>query len=123
RMGRLLISMIAADSQHTLIGALETDAAGVAGGVAGELAGVGQLGVAVTTDYMKMARPDTVTLDFTNAAASVSHLEVAAANGAAIVVGSTGFSSELDARARQLAPRTRTVIAPNMSIGINVLMK
>jgi 4-hydroxy-tetrahydrodipicolinate reductase len=70
-----------------------------------------------------MAQPDTVTLDFTNAAASLSHLEVAAANGAAIVIGSTGFTPELEARAREIAPRTRSVIAPNMSVGINVLMK
>jgi 4-hydroxy-tetrahydrodipicolinate reductase len=123
RMGRLLVSMIAADAQHTLIGALETEAAGVGGRDAGEVAGAGKLGVAISTDYATIAKPDTVTLDFTNAAASLSHLEVAAAAGAAIVVGSTGFTPELEARARQLAPRTRTVIAPNMSVGINVLMK
>jgi 4-hydroxy-tetrahydrodipicolinate reductase len=123
RMGRLLVSMIAADAQHTLVGALEAEAAGVAARDAGEVAGAGQLGVVTTTDYTTIAKPDTVTLDFTNAAASLSHLEVAARTGAAIVIGSTGFTPELDARARQLAPRTRTVIAPNMSVGINVLMK
>src|SRR5215469_7187026 len=123
RMGRLLVSMIAADSQHTLIGALEAEAAGVAGRDAGEIAGAGRLGVEITTEYAKIARPDTITLDFTNATASLGHLEVAAGNGAAIVIGSTGFTAELDARARQVAPRTRTVIAPNMSLGINVLMK
>lgn len=123
RMGRLLVSMIAADSHHSLVGALEADAAGVSGRDAGELAGSGKLGVAITTDYAFIARPDTVTLDFTNAEASLNHLEIAAANGAAIVVGSTGFTPEQDARGRQLGQRTRTVIAPNMSVGINVLMK
>jgi 4-hydroxy-tetrahydrodipicolinate reductase len=123
RMGRLLVSMIAADSQHILVGALEADAAGVNGRDAGEVAGTGKLSVAITTDYTFIARPDTVTLDFTNAEASLGHLEVAAETGAAIVVGSTGFTPEQDARARQLGHRTRTVIAPNMSVGINVLMK
>lgn len=123
RMGRLLVSMIAADSQHVLVGALEADAAGVSGRDAGEVAGTGKLGVAITTDYTSIARADTVTLDFTNADASLAHLEVAAGTGAAIVVGSTGFTPEQDARARQLGRRTRTVIAPNMSVGINVLMK
>ncbi len=123
RMGRLLVSMIAADPQFTLVGALEAAAAGVSGRDAGEVAGAGKLGVPITTDYATLARPDTVTLDFTNAASSLDHLEVAAASGAAIVVGSTGFTPELEARARQLASQTRTVIAPNMSVGINVLMK
>jgi 4-hydroxy-tetrahydrodipicolinate reductase len=122
-MGRLLVSMIAADPQHTLVGALEAEAAGLSGRDAGEVAGAGRLGVAIATNYAAMAQPDTVTLDFTNAAASLSHLEVAAANGAAIVIGSTGFTPELEARAREIAPRTRSVIAPNMSVGINVLMK
>src|SRR5437588_11275257 len=123
RMGRLLVSMIAADPQHQLAGALEADAAGVAGRDAGEIAGLGHLGVAITTDYGAIARAETVTLDFSNASASLSHLEIAAANGAAIVIGSTGFTPQLEARAREIAPRTRTVIAPNMSVGINVLMK
>ncbi len=123
RMGRLLVSMIARDPQHTLAGALEARAAGFGGQDAGELAGVGRQGVAITDDYASIARPDTVTLDFTSAAASLEHLEVASAKGAAIVVGSTGFTAEMEARAKQLALRTRTVIAPNMSIGINVLMK
>jgi 4-hydroxy-tetrahydrodipicolinate reductase len=122
-MGRLLVSMIAADPQHTLAGALEAEAAGLSGRDAGEVAGAGRLGVAIVTDYAAIARPDTVTLDFTNAAASLSHLEVAVAKGGAIVIGSTGFTPELEARAREIAPHTRTVIAPNMSVGINVLMK
>jgi 4-hydroxy-tetrahydrodipicolinate reductase len=123
RMGRLLVSMIARDKLHTLAGALEARAAGFSGQDAGELAGVGRLGVAITDDYASIARPDTVTLDFTSAGASLEHLEIASAAAAAIVIGSTGFTPEMEAKARQLAVRTRTVIAPNMSLGINVLMK
>ena len=123
RMGRLLVALIAADQQHKLVGALEASSAGFSGQDAGEVAGVGKLGVAITADYAAIARPDTITLDFTNAAASMDHLQVAVSKGAAIVIGSTGFTAELEARARSLAPRTRTVIAPNMSVGINVLMK
>jgi 4-hydroxy-tetrahydrodipicolinate reductase len=123
RMGRLLVSIIAREKEHKLVGALEAHAAGFGGQDAGELAGVGNLGIPISEDYAALARPDTVTLDFTNAKASVEHLQVAAAKGAAIVVGSTGFTPELEAQAREVAPRTRTVIAPNMSVGINVLMR
>jgi 4-hydroxy-tetrahydrodipicolinate reductase len=123
RMGRLLVSIIVREKQHQLAGALEAAAAGFTGQDAGELAGVGRVGVPVVADYAKIARHDTVTLDFTNAEASLEHLELAAAAGAAIVIGSTGFTPAMEERARQLASRTRTVIAPNMSVGINVLMK
>jgi 4-hydroxy-tetrahydrodipicolinate reductase len=122
-MGRLLVSIIAREKEHKLVGALEAHAAGFGGQDAGELAGVGKLGIPISEDYAALARADTVTLDFTNAKASLEHLQVAAAKGAAIVVGSTGFTPELEAQAREVAARTRTVIAPNMSVGINVLMR
>ena len=123
RMGRMIISLIAREREHRLAGALEAPGNAALGADAGELAGAGPLGVRVVADYSMLARPDTVTLDFTSAKSSLEHLEVAAAKGSAIVVGSTGFTAEMEARAREIGPRTRTVIAPNMSVGVNVLMK
>jgi 4-hydroxy-tetrahydrodipicolinate reductase len=123
RMGRLLVALGSRDPQHKVVGAIEVHGNGAIGFDAGELAGVGQLGVKISDDYASIAKPDTVTLDFTNAAASMEHLEVASKAGAAIVIGSTGFTPAMETRARELAQKTRTVIAPNMSIGVNVLAK
>src|SRR5271155_104501 len=123
RMGRLRVALASRDPAHKIVGALEAQGNSAIGADAGELAGVGQLGVKVTDDYASLARPDTVTLDFTTATASMEHLEVASKAGAAIVIGSTGFTPEMETRARELAQKTRTVIAPNMSIGVNVLTK
>ena len=123
RMGRMLIALIAADPAHKLAGAIEARGTPSVGRDAGEAAGAGQLGIAITDDYAAVARPDTVTVDFTTAAASLEHLEIAADKGAAIVIGSTGFTPAMEDRACQLAARTRTIIAPNMSIGVNVLTK
>jgi 4-hydroxy-tetrahydrodipicolinate reductase len=123
RMGRVLTALIARDSGHKLVGAVEAKGVPAVGADVGEVAGTGALGIRISDDYASLAKPDTVTLDFTNAAASLEHLEVAAKQGAAIVVASTGFTAEQEQRAREIAPRTRTVIAPNMSIGVNVLTK
>ena len=123
RMGRMLIQLIARDPAHRLVAAVEAHGTAAIGQDAGEVAAAGRLGVAIAEDYAAVAKPDTVTLDFTNAAASLEHLEIAAKNGAAIVIGSTGFTPEMEARARAMAVRTRTVIAPNMSVGVNVLTK
>ncbi len=122
-MGRLLIALCAKDPAHKIVGAIEVAGNSTIGADAGEVAGVGKLGVKISDDYASIARPDTVTMDFTTAVASMEHLEVAAKAGAAIVIGSTGFTPELEARAKKLAQQTRTVIAPNMSIGVNVLAK
>ena len=123
RMGRLLLALVSRDPAHKIVGALEARGNSTSGFDAGELAGIGALAVKVSDDYGALARPDTVTLDFTTAVASMEHLEVASKAGAAIVIGSTGFTPEMETRARELAARTRTVIAPNMSMGVNVLAK
>src|SRR6266404_5524997 len=123
RMGRLLIALASRDPAHKIVGALEARGNSAIGFDAGELAGIGALVVKVSDDYGALARPDTVTMDFTTAVASMEHLEIASKAGAAIVIGSTGFTPEMETRARELASKTRTVIAPNMSIGVNVLAK
>ena len=124
RMGRLLVSIIvnegiASTRRCDRSGQVTRSSAKM---LAKSLA-LARQGVKIVDDYAAVARPDTVTLDFTNAVASLGHLEIAASNGAAIVIGSTGFTPEIEMRAQRLAQRTRTVIAPNMSIGVNVLMK
>jgi 4-hydroxy-tetrahydrodipicolinate reductase len=123
RMGQILTGLSARDPAYKLVAAVEASGVPALGKDAGEVAGLGQLGVKITDNYAAVARPDTVTLDFTTAAASLDHLTIAAAAGAAIVVGSTGFTPEMETRARLLAVKTRTVIAPNMSVGVNVLLK
>ncbi len=122
-MGRMLIALAARDSGHKIVGAVEARGMDTVGSDAGATAGIGSIGVRISDDYGAVARRGTVTLDFTNAAASLEHLEAAVKNDSAIVIGSTGFSADQERRAREIAPRIRTVIAPNMSVGINVLMK
>ncbi|MFA6394020.1 MAG: 4-hydroxy-tetrahydrodipicolinate reductase [Patescibacteria group bacterium] len=64
-----------------------------------------------------------VIIDFTNAEASLKHLSAAAKAGKSIVIGSTGFSVGQMDEARELAKNIPVVLAPNMSLGVNVLFK
>jgi 4-hydroxy-tetrahydrodipicolinate reductase len=64
-----------------------------------------------------------VVIDFTNASASLSHLQSTVDAGKAMVIGSTGFSAEQMEQARELATKVPCVLAPNMSVGVNVLFK
>ncbi len=123
RMGSLIIRLLGETEGSVLSGAVEADDHPALGGDAGNLAAVGPLGVHVTSNYASVAAPDTVTLDFTIAPAALAHLRIAAAQGAAIVIGTTGFSAEERAAADSLARKTRAIIAPNMSVGVNVLLR
>jgi 4-hydroxy-tetrahydrodipicolinate reductase len=123
RMGKLLVSLVHEDVEMQLAGAVEASGHWAVGKDAGEVAGIGPIGVRVTDNYDAVATPATVTLDFTIPEAALDHLRTAAANGAAIVIGTTGFSATQRTEAEVLATKTRTIIAPNMSIGVNVLQK
>jgi 4-hydroxy-tetrahydrodipicolinate reductase len=119
RMGRLLVQLVLAEPRAELAGAVEAPGHPSVGRDAGELAGGPAAGVPVTDRYAPAS--DSVTLDFTAPAAALDHIAIAAAVGAAIVVGTTGFDADERARADATAARTRAVIAPNMSVGVAVL--
>ncbi len=123
RMGRALVRLIQENPNAHLHGAVESAGNPTIGIDAGTLAGVGELGVAIGDSYETVATPPSVALDFTAPDASLEHLRIAAKVGSGIAIGTTGFtaaqSEELDVLARQ----TRTIIAPNMSVGVNVLLE
>ena len=123
RMGKTLIALIAQDDATALVGALEAPGHPALGEDAGEFAGAGRLGVPITDDLAALVGRDVVALDFTKAAATLEHLRVAVQQHTAIVIGSTGFTVEQQAELYQLAPQTRCVVAPNMSVGIAVLQR
>src|SRR5579863_9036040 len=91
RMGRMLVALGAASGAHRIVGAVEASDNTTLGRDVGDVAGIDKLGVTITSDYAAIAKPGSVTLDFTNAAAAMEHLEAAVRAIASIVIGSTGF--------------------------------
>jgi len=123
RMGRAIVRLVHENPETHLHGAVESPGNPTVGSDAGILAGVGELGVAIGDDYAAVATPQSVALDFTAPAASVAHLRIAADCGSGIAIGTTGLSAAQRAELEQLATKTRTVFAANMSVGVNVLLK
>ncbi|MBI3784371.1 MAG: 4-hydroxy-tetrahydrodipicolinate reductase [Deltaproteobacteria bacterium] len=121
RMGRTLISVIQQTEGAEVRGAVEIENHPQLGHDAGEVAGVGPLGVHLSSDLGAVATSDTVILDFTNATAAVENLRVAVRCRSAVVLGSTGFTKEQVVEIDALASQTRSVVASNMSVGIAVL--
>jgi 4-hydroxy-tetrahydrodipicolinate reductase len=120
-MGRLLIGLAREDAGLRVAGAVEAPGHPAVGRDAGELAGGAALGVRVGDVLGGVCRREHVVLDFTAAEAAVAHARVAAERGAGLVLGTTGFTAEQQREVRAHAARTRTVWAPNMSVGVTVL--
>jgi 4-hydroxy-tetrahydrodipicolinate reductase len=64
-----------------------------------------------------------VLIDFTRPEGTLAHLAVCAELGVKAVVGTTGFDAEQKAQIATFAQRTAIVMAPNMSVGVNVVLK
>jgi 4-hydroxy-tetrahydrodipicolinate reductase len=129
RMGKLIVKQISNQPDMKLVAAIDVAGAPDEGKDAGELAGVGRFGVSVVgadklADVLKSSKPD-VLVDFTNAAAAIQNIKTAADAGISVVVGTTGFTKEEMAEIEKIIKnkKIRAVIAPNMSVGVNVFFK
>src|SRR5438309_583888 len=123
RMGTRLVSLIKETPNLQLVGAVERKGHPAVGADAGETAGCGRLGVAVTDNLAALADRAQVLVEFTSPDATLMHLAIMAASRKAMVIGTTGFSAEQLAGLRELAKGIPCVFAPNMSVGVNVLLK
>ena len=121
RMGRTLIEACARADGLNLTAAVERSGNATIGTDAGELAGVGKLGVNI---HAGLSGTDfDVLIDFTSPAATLANIEYCRQHGKKMVIGTTGLN---DAGKQSIAAAARNiaiVFAPNMSVGVNLCFK
>ena len=123
RMGRTLIAACAERPDFECAGALERSGHEALGSDAGILAGVGSIGVPVTDEFERFAEQVDGVIDFSLPAGSAAVAERCRAAGRQLVIGTTGFSAEERARVEACAADIPLLIAPNMSVGVNVCFR
>ena len=122
RMGHMLIEAIAQSADCKLSGALDLpgspdiglDAAGFSGRASGIL---------IDADIRQGLKTATVLIDFTRPEGTMAHLAVCRELGVKLVIGTTGFSTEQKLEIAEAAKTIAIVLAPNMSVGVNVTLK
>ena len=126
RMGKLLVEGVAQEDDLELVGAVEAPGVPGVGKDAGEVAGAGTLGVKIVDDSQlsEVMKNGDVAINFiTPKEAVLNHLRVAVENEKPMVIGTTGFSDEEIEIIRELTSKIPCVMAPNMSVGINLMLK
>ena len=123
RMGKTLIQAVHAADDLTLGAALEVEGLNLLGVDAGELAGVGRLDVALTSDLGGVIQEFDALIDFSIPEATLGVLETCRGAGKPMVVGTTGFDSQGLARIQVAAQDVPILMAPNMSVGVNLCFK
>ena len=123
RMGLTLIKTVGSTKGAHIMGAIEQKGSPALGKDAGELAGVGKLGVLVTDDPLPVLAQCEAVLDFTVPAASVEFAGLAAQARIVHVLGTTGFSPEQEKKILAASRHATIVKAGNMSLGVNLLLE
>ncbi|MGQ0709809.1 MAG: 4-hydroxy-tetrahydrodipicolinate reductase [Rhodoferax sp.] len=122
RMGHMLIEAVHAADDCQLTGALDVPGSPALGRDAGAFAGFTS-GVAVTDDLRAGLAGSRFLIDFTRPEGTLRHLAVCRELGVAAVVGTTGFSEAQKAEIAEIARSIPVMMAPNMSVGVNVTLK
>ena len=121
RMGRMLVRAAYEAEGATLVGATEHPDCDLVGSDAGELAGLGALGVAVTADIGACPEAD-VLIDFTSPVATLANAAFVAKRGMSMVIGTTGFSADQLIELQKKLSNSAVVMAANYSVGVNLAL-
>ncbi|MEQ6436493.1 4-hydroxy-tetrahydrodipicolinate reductase [Comamonas sp. w2-DMI] len=122
RMGRMLIEAILNSSDCVLAAALDRADSPSIG--TDPSAFLGQpSGLKIESDICAALAKADCLIDFTRPEGTMEHLAVAAELGVKVVIGTTGFSEAQKAQIAEYARKTALVLAPNMSVGVNVTLK
>ncbi len=122
RMGQMLIEALSASSDCQLTGALDVAGSPSIGLDAAAFSGRAS-GVLIHSDIRQGLENSGVLIDFTRPEGTLAHLAVCRELGVKLVIGTTGFSEAQKAEIAAAAQDIAIVMAPNMSVGVNVTLK
>jgi 4-hydroxy-tetrahydrodipicolinate reductase len=122
-MGGRIITAVKEAEGLELSGAVERAGHALIGQDAGSVAGCGALGVQIAGSLEEALAGADVLIDFTFPEVTLQNIAVCARLGKSIVIGSTGFTPEQKAEVQKAAAKIPVVLAPNMSVGVNLCFK
>ena len=123
RMGRMLIEAVTQNPNAHLAAAIDRPHSALLGADAGELIGLGRLGVPLVGRLESVIADCDVVIDFSSPQATLHNAQVCAQAGKSLVVGTTGFSAEEKAQLTAFQNQIPLCIAANFSTGVNLCLK
>ncbi|WP_286785335.1 MULTISPECIES: 4-hydroxy-tetrahydrodipicolinate reductase [Pseudomonas] len=124
RMGKILIEAVQQTAGAAgLTAAVDRPDSTLVGADAGELAGIGRIGVPLSGDLSRVVDEFDVLIDFTHPSVTLKNLEVCRRAGKAMVIGTTGLSQEEKQQLVAAAKDVPLVFAANFSVGVNLCLK
>jgi 4-hydroxy-tetrahydrodipicolinate reductase len=122
RMGKTLLKAVTQALDLRLSAALEQTGNSYLTKDVGELIGA-PCGIAITDNFSAVLPGCDVLIDFTRPAGTLEYLSICRTEGVKMVIGTTGFSAEQKTTLKAASRDIAIVLAPNMSVGVNVTFK
>ena len=122
RMGQMVVAQVTETDGCAVVGGADQRGHDVIGKDIGAVAGIDFLGVTIGEDAAAMIAGVDVVIDFTVPEATIEHARLAAQAGAAMGIGTTGLDSEQTGVIKDAARHVPIVWAPNMSVGVTLLL-
>lgn len=122
RMGRANLRQVLTADGLALSGGVEPRGHPALGQDLGQLAGLEAIGQTATDDAEALIARSSAVIEFSTPEATLAHARLCAAHGCGHVIGTTGLDAAAEAELRQLAKRAPIMWAPNMSLGVNLLL-
>ena len=122
RMGRMLVAEVQATPGLVLAGGSEAPGSASIGRDIGELAGIGAVGLAATSEVAALVAAADILIDFTTPAASAEHARLCAQHETGLVLGTTGLGAAEAKVLEAAAERVPIVWAANMSPVVTLLL-
>ena len=123
RMGKTLIDAVNQLEGLSVSAAIERPDSSLIGADAGELAGLGKLGVKVVGQLESVINDFDVLIDFTTPQTTLQNLDVCVAHNKKMVIGTTGFNQPGLVKMEQAAQQIAIIFAANYSVGVNLCLK
>ncbi|WP_027848269.1 4-hydroxy-tetrahydrodipicolinate reductase [Marinospirillum minutulum] len=123
RMGKTLIQAVSESSKVKLAAGIVEPGSSLVGVDLGELASVGRVGIQVADTLEAVVNDFDLLIDFTAPTVTLANAAFCAANGKAMVIGTTGLNDDEKAELAAAAQNAPIVFAPNMSVGVNVCFR
>ncbi len=123
KMGSKVARLIYQNENMKLAGIIESPSYPDKGKDWGVSAGLDKTGIIITDNLEEMIQGADQVVEFTNPKVSLQHLEIVSKYKKAMIMGTTGFSSEEIEKIKKLARGIPFLLSPNMSLGVNLLFK
>jgi 4-hydroxy-tetrahydrodipicolinate reductase len=123
RMGKTLVEAIHLADGVQFAAAIVLPDSTLIGADAGEVSGLGKLGVTVVGDVRDVVNDFDVLIDFTEPSSTLENIDICAAQGKAMVIGTTGFNAEQKQQFSEKIAPIPVCFSSNYSTGVNVCFK